>query len=742
MWWLGALLLTMLAGALLIASKRDQQVSVVVDGDERHVTARPSAKIEQVPAQAGTVLGPQDRVAPPVQSPLPSAPAISATHVAGRDAVRQMIIPYAQVLNDDPSAARGTRRIAEAGQAGLREIHELVSMEDGREVSRSVISDQIIKEPVTEQVAVGARNDPAFDAFRESALGYLGRGGVTRLSPSVVENTMFELARLRGDRFGSTRVITRDGRPWLVVNTFARSPESGILTVFWWTDELHAFAQVLNEGLNLIDARAVAIGGGYELGLIISAGQSGDALAPQYSLQHLPAAAAGQLAIWRPIWSSLAADGWHSSQGSAAFTGDGLDGLSVKGVASAAADGGSAISECRGCPHRRLESVWQRRGDVYVPVEEVVVATPYATLWQFVSTLRSGDITATLPLVSGTQVISDALSAGLGRTDVQWTVSGAETGDSFELTSRGRTARVTLASGAVGWMVSGAGPVAGLGRILFTGTRPVVRGLFLADPAGVQAPRLIGEGQRYVWSPDYRRIAYDWQGVAYVANEDGTNPQALGPGRAPAWSADSSRVAYERQAGIDWRLVLAGIADGSEVLSVIGRRPAWSPVSPQQLAYAAGPVLSPAIYLLDTISGATTLLASDGDEPQWSGDGSALAFQTAHQEIVVLTMSPARVQVVGRGWGYTWSPDGRVLAFTSGQPSGQPMVWDRGSGGTRSLVERNDVEAISWSPDGRELVLSLANNAGLWLVGNDGANLRLLTDGRDPMWAATPRSGR
>ena len=742
-WWLIVLaLLVMLAAGLTIVSQRGRQVSIAVDGGEQLVAASPSSTVGQVLAQAGTILGPQDRVSPPAGSPLSSARAITVTRVTERNAIRQAIIPYAQVLSDDPTSVRGTRRIVKAGEAGLREIHELVTLEDGREVSRSVISDQVIKEPVTEQVAAGARADPAFDAFRESALGYLGRGGVTRLSPSVVENTMFELARLRGDRYGSTRVITRQGRPWLVLNTFARSPESGILTIFWWTDELHAFAQVLGEDLNPIDARAVAAADGLELGLIASAGQSGDTVAPQYTLLRLPDTPAGQSPVWRSVWSSLAADGWRSSQGSASFTGDGLDSLAVKGVSLPADAAGSAISECRVCPHRRFESAWQRRGDVYVPVQQGVVDTPYAALWQFVSTLRSGDVTATLSLVSGTEVISGALSAGLGRPDVQWTVSGAETGRSFDLTSQQRTARVTLSQGAAGWLVSGVGPAAGHGRILFTGTRPVVRGLFLADPTGAQAPRLIGEGQHYVWSPDYRRVAYDWQGIVYVANEDGTNPQALGPGRVPAWSADSRRVAYERQAGPDWRLVIANIGDGSEVLSVTGRRPAWSPVSVQQLAFSSGPASSPAIHLLDTMSGATTLLASDGDEPQWSSDGGALAFQTSRQEMAVLSMSPASVQIVAAGWGYTWSPDGKTLAFVAGNPAGQPMVWDRASGEVRSLVGRNDVEAVSWSPDGQQLVVSLANNAGLWLVSNDGANLRSLADGRDPMWASMPRSNR
>ena len=75
------------------------------------------------------------------------------------------------------------------------------------------------------------------------------------------------------------------------------------------------------------------------------------------------------------------------------------------------------MTECLGCPRRRFESVWQRQGDAYVLSSQGVVPSPYATLWAFVENLHSGGITATLPLVTDTAVISAALKTGLARPD-------------------------------------------------------------------------------------------------------------------------------------------------------------------------------------------------------------------------------------------------------------------------------------------------------------------------------------
>jgi Tol biopolymer transport system component len=330
---------------------------------------------------------------------------------------------------------------------------------------------------------------------------------------------------------------------------------------------------------------------------------------------------------------------------------------------------------------------------------------------------------------------------------VRWTVSGRETDTVFDLRSKDGSLRVTLATQAGRWVVTAIGPVPAQGKILYTGTRPVVRGLFVTDTAAAAPPRTLGDGARYAWSPDYARVAYDWQGLVYVVDSDGGNPKLVGPGTAPAWSPDGQRLAIERGSNTGPQIVVVTLTDGSERVLVAGSRPTWAPKQAgvgERIAYsftgsAAAP---PALYVVDVAGGAVSVLASDGAEPIWSPDGGAVAFLTSRQEIAVVTLNPAVVRTVGSGGGYTWSSDGKRLAFLSATPAGAPIVWDRERTETRKLLERSDVDGLSWSPDGTEIVLSLASGNGLWLAASDGSNLRKLGDGRDPMWASSPRAGR
>jgi hypothetical protein len=733
------------AAFVFFASRGQTQVSIRVDGQDIHIRPQHSSTIGEALNEAGIRLGPLDRVSPLSSSSLSSSLVITVVRVASLEEIHQVSIPFNRIVSEDARLVHGLRRIAQSGLAGTKEIREMVTTQDGVEVARHIAAEEIIQQPRSEIVVVGTRSDPTLDGFRDNALSYLGRGGVTRLSPGVVEQTMFELARLQGDRYGSVKVLTANGRPWLVLDTFARTSDDASLFIFWWADELHAYGQILNQGLYLLDARTLKTSSAVELGLIVSHGQ-GSTLAPQFLLLRLPGAPdIGD--TWGLLWSSQGLADWRSNQGTVTLAGDGLDRLEVQGSSSTPDSSAGIAANCPGCPRRRFVSNWQRQGDGYVMQSQVIVASPYTALWSFLSAMRSGNMTDTLPLVSGTTVISSALNAGLNRPDLQWTTSGGETDTAFDLRNNDATLRITLTQRGSAWIVTGISTVAGQGRILFTATRPVVHGLFSTDTSGSSAQQSLGEGQHYLWSPDYARIAYDVQGQVYVVNSDGSGLRAIGPGMAPSWSADSKRLAYERSGDKGPLVIVVDLDSGRETTLVAGSRPAWSPghgASSQRLAYfyTASPNQPPSVYMFDLTSGATSVIASDGNDPAWSPDGAAIAMLTSRGEIVVVTLDPGHVSTAGKGWGYTWSPDGQRLAFLSAKPAGRPLVWDKATGAVKPLLEREDVDGLSWSPEGKELVLSLTTSGGLWLVGSDGSNLRKLGDGQDPVWSWSPRSGR
>ena len=95
-------------------------------------------------------------------------------------------------------------------------------------------------------------------------------------------------------------------------------------------------------------------------------------------------------------------------------------------------------------------------------------------------------------------------------------------------------------------------------------------------------------------------------------------------------------------------------------------------------------------------------------------------------------LSGGRLRDLARGRAPAWSPDGRWIAFLSGQKVGSAifLVHPDGTGlhaiGPRHVALGSSTPA--WSPDGRTLVYTreTQGNTALWAIGADGSRMRKL----------------
>jgi Tol biopolymer transport system component len=145
------------------------------------------------------------------------------------------------------------------------------------------------------------------------------------------------------------------------------------------------------------------------------------------------------------------------------------------------------------------------------------------------------------------------------------------------------------------------------------------------------------------------------------------------------------------------------------------------------------------IRLLDTDTGTDTLLAK-GSEPDWSADGTGLAY-TCDLEGDVTTASictmdvaaEASERIVRRAWGPRWSPDGSRLAFSRSRiDMGDAWVRDLASGSTLPLPGADPV----WSPDGSWLMVTTGSGVPyVTVVRPDGTDERVLGPGWNATWS-------
>jgi Tol biopolymer transport system component len=264
---------------------------------------------------------------------------------------------------------------------------------------------------------------------------------------------------------------------------------------------------------------------------------------------------------------------------------------------------------------------------------------------------------------------------------------------------------------------------------------PTLSTLDISDPAGVPIPVFAPSrpASDPTPSPDGTALAFvvvsgsDTQ--IYRANRNGSNVLQLTAGAGlrdqPAWSPDGARIAYrERITGLGTDIWTMAANDGSDAQNLTADMGATSQSSP---AWSWGPVggaMRIAFSHSQNGEGHVWTMAADGgdkrqlttstvafdDQPAWSPDNSRIAFQRTASGIFGniywvnanvggngAALMPALIQLGGPQFAPAWSPDGRLVAFTSRDTDSNYQVFTVWADGTR-LAQRTFAAAQHADP--------------------------------------------
>jgi uncharacterized protein YabE (DUF348 family) len=141
-----------------------KSVSVVADG-KVNTTTTTAATVGDVLKDAGVSIGANDRTSQPANAHVVNNMVIKVSRVEnGKTAVTTEEVPFKTETTESADLLKGEEEVTQAGAAGKLEKTFKLVLVDGREASRTLVSEAVSVQPVTEKVTVGTKPKPVAQA--------------------------------------------------------------------------------------------------------------------------------------------------------------------------------------------------------------------------------------------------------------------------------------------------------------------------------------------------------------------------------------------------------------------------------------------------------------------------------------------------------------------------------------------------------------------------------------------------
>ena len=117
----------------------------------------PVGTVQDALTAFGATLGEKDRITPQTEEKLSDGMKIVIVRITEEKVTETEEIPYETEKKNDSSLDKGKEKTKTAGENGTKELTYQVIYADGKEESRELLEEKVVKEPVTEVILVGTK---------------------------------------------------------------------------------------------------------------------------------------------------------------------------------------------------------------------------------------------------------------------------------------------------------------------------------------------------------------------------------------------------------------------------------------------------------------------------------------------------------------------------------------------------------------------------------------------------------
>jgi uncharacterized protein YabE (DUF348 family) len=196
---------------LTVSVKKAVTASILVDGKTvEAVTQAPT--VAELLQEASVTLNPTDTVSADLKAPVTPGMSIKVVRRTQETTLVREEIPFDIERQDDRTMMVGENKEIQAGAPGIKEIRQVVTYEDGKQVATEVVGEAVVSEPVNRIVAYGtggvvSRGGESYRFSRELTLSATGYTAGKESNPDGNGYTYTGMKAVRGVVAVDPRVI-------------------------------------------------------------------------------------------------------------------------------------------------------------------------------------------------------------------------------------------------------------------------------------------------------------------------------------------------------------------------------------------------------------------------------------------------------------------------------------------------------------------------------------------------------
>ncbi len=132
----------------------------IADGGVEKAAVTTATTVADLLTENGVVVSEVDRVTPSLDTEITASTRVEVVRVAQSTITETTEIPFAVVEEPDANLEKGTSQVATVGVAGILSTDYAVVTENGNAVSKTVVNQVTVKEPVNQVVKIGTKSKP------------------------------------------------------------------------------------------------------------------------------------------------------------------------------------------------------------------------------------------------------------------------------------------------------------------------------------------------------------------------------------------------------------------------------------------------------------------------------------------------------------------------------------------------------------------------------------------------------